>query len=84
LRYFGEENVEECGHCDVCLAGKEKPMNFENPTVKQILSLLSDKLPHRLREVASIDAPRGEIDRAVDFLMAEEKIKREVDKLLLQ
>ena len=84
LRYFGEEDVEECGHCDVCLAGKEKPMTLENPTVKMILALLSDKRPHPLPEVASIDAPQGEISRAVDFLMAEEKIKREVDKLLLQ
>lgn len=84
LRYFGEEDVEECGHCDVCLAGKEKPMTLENPTVKMILALLSDKRSHPLREVASIDAPQGEISRAVDFLMAEEKIKREVDKLLLQ
>lgn len=84
LRYFGEEDVEECGHCDVCLAGKEKLMTLENPTVKMTLALLSDKRPHPLREVASIDAPQGEISRAVDFLMAEEKIKREVDKLLLQ
>ena len=83
LRYFGEEDVEECGHCDVCLAGKERPMTYDNPTVKKILSLLSDKLPHPISEVASIDAPRGEISRAVDFLMAEEKISREVDKLVL-
>lgn len=68
LRYFGEEDVEECGHCDVCLAGKEKPMTLENPTVKKILALLSDKRPHPLREVASVDAPQGEISRAVRFL----------------
>ena len=63
------------------LSGKGKA---DDPTVKMILALLSDKRSHPLREVASIDAPQGEISRAVDFLMAEEKIKREVDKLLLQ
>ncbi len=83
LRYFGEGDVAECGHCDVCLNGRHESMNYKNAAVKLILDLLSDKKPHALDEVAALAAPSGDIDRALRFLVGEEKVTVDVDKLLL-
>lgn len=84
LRYFGEDDVEECGHCDVCLRGRREPVAFKSTTVKLILALLSDKEPHSLDEVAALDAPSEDIDRALRFLVNEEKVNIDVDKLSLR
>ncbi len=83
LRYFGEDDVEECGHCDVCLSDKHESMTFKNATVKLILALLSDKKPHSLDEVAALDAPSEDIDRTLRFLVSEDMVCMDVDKLLL-
>ncbi len=83
LRYFGEDDVAECGHCDVCLNGRHESISYKNAAVKLILALLSDKKPHALDEVAALAAPSGDIDRALRFLVGEEKVTIDVDKLLL-
>lgn len=83
LRYFGEENVKECGHCDVCLKDRHEPMSLDNKTVSLILSLLSDHQWHDLDEVTVLDAPGGAIDRALRFLVDEEKVTVNADKISL-
>ena len=83
LRYFGEDDVGECGHCDVCLKDRHESATFNNTTVKLILALLSDKKPHALDEVAALDAPDDDIDRALRFLVGEGKVRIDGDKLSL-
>ncbi len=83
LRYFGEDDVEECGHCDVCIKGRHEPMTFKNTTVKLILALLSDKEQHSLDEVAALDASNEDIDKALRFLVGEGMVCMDVDKLSL-
>ncbi len=83
LRYFGEDDVEECGHCDVCIKGRHEPMTFKNTTVKLILALLSDKEQHSLDEVAALDASNEDIDKALRFLVGEGMVRMDVDKLSL-
>ena len=83
LRYFGDDDVEECGHCDVCIKGRHESMTFKNDTVKLILGLLSDKQQHSLDEVAALDAPSEEIDKALRFLVGEGMVCTDVDKLSL-
>ncbi len=83
LRYFGEDDVEECGHCDVCIKGRHEPMTFKNTTVKLILALLSDKQQHSLDEVAALDASNEDIDKALRFLVGEGLVRMDVDKLSL-
>ncbi len=83
LRYFGEDDVEECGHCDVCIKGRHEPMTFKNTTVKLILALLSDKQQHSLDEVAALDASNEDIDKALRFLVGEGMVRMDVDKLSL-
>lgn len=84
LRYFGEDDAGECGHCDVCLKDKHEPVTFNNATVKLIMTLLSDNKQHSLDEVAALDAPSEDIDRALRFLVNEEKVTLDVDKLSLR
>ncbi len=84
LRYFGEDDVGECGHCDVCLKDRHKPVSFSDATVKLILALLSDKRQHALAEVSALHAPSADIDRAVRFLVDEEAVTLNVDKLSLR
>ena len=50
-------------------------------TVKKILALLADKLPHELVEVTALDAPSEEIDSALRFLVSEEKVTVDGDKI---
>lgn len=83
LRYFGDDDVEECGHCDVCIKGRHESMTFKNDTVKLILGLLSDKQQHSLDEVAALDAPSEDIDKALRFLVGEGMVCTDVDKLSL-
>ncbi len=83
LRYFGEDDVEECGHCDVCIKDRHGSVTFNNATVKLILALLSDKQQHSLDEVAALDAPSEDIDKALRFLVGEDMVSMDVDKLSL-
>ncbi len=83
LRYFGEDDVEECGHCDACLKDRHESVTFNNATVKLILALLSDKKQHSLDEVAALDAPSEDIDKALRFLVGEDMVSMDVDKLSL-
>ena len=83
LRYFGDDDVEECGHCDVCIKSRHESMTFKNDTVKLILGLLSDKQQHSLDEVAALDAPSEDIDKALRFLVGEGMVCTDVDKLSL-
>jgi ATP-dependent DNA helicase RecQ len=72
LRYFGEENSHDCGHCDVCL---EHKTDTHLPDASlQILNLLVD---HRTRPVAdlyTLPFPSPTIDKALSELIKEEAI----------
>lgn len=81
LRYFGEEYAPECGHCDVCLSDHEPSMAMDEATVKKILYLLGDKKVHRLTDLLNIDASRENIDSALRFLVSEEMVKVDIDKI---
>jgi len=52
LAYFGETDVNDCGHCDVCLEQKQKQFTHEefDLIMTEVVSLLSIK-PHPIREL---------------------------------
>lgn len=83
LAYFGEEMSEDCGHCDVCIDARRHAPSADDDTARKILQMLSDKGVHTLREVYQIDADTTDIDRALRFLISEEKVKVDADKLAL-
>lgn len=81
LRYFGEEYAPQCGHCDVCLSDHEPSRAMDEATVKKILYMLGDKKVHRLTDLLNIDASRENIDSALRFLVSEEMVKVDIDKI---
>lgn len=83
LRYFGETNTKDCGHCDVCIGERRSSMPKDDSTINKILSLLSDKKRHQINEITSIDASTPEIDKAIRFLASEEKIKLDTGAIIL-
>ena len=85
LRYFGEANDHDCGHCDVCLSRRRGGLVSEprmNSAMEQILQLLSDGKPHPIIDLRDIQLPTAELDAALDYLMKEEYV-RQVDGLLV-
>ena len=83
LAYFGEEMSEDCGHCDVCIDARHHTPTADDDAVKKILQLLSDKGVHTLKEVYQIDTGTTALDRALRFLISEEKVKADADKLTI-
>ncbi len=83
LAYFGEEMSEDCGHCDVCIDARRHTPTADDDAVKKILQLLSDKGVHTLKEVYQIDTGTTALDRALRFLICEEKVKADADKLTI-
>ena len=83
LAYFGEERSDDCGHCDVCIDARHHTPTADDDAVKKILQLLSDKGVHTLKEVYQIDAGTTALDRALRFLISEEKVKADADKLTI-
>lgn len=83
LAYFGEGMSEDCGHCDVCIDARHHTPTADDDAVKKILQLLSDKGVHTLKEVYQIDAGTTALDRALRFLISEEKVKADADKLTI-
>ena len=83
LAYFGEEMSEDCGHCDACIDARHHTPTADDDAVKKILQLLSDKGVHTLKEVYQIDAGTTALDRALRFLISEEKVKADADKLTI-
>jgi ATP-dependent DNA helicase RecQ len=79
LRYFGQENDNNCNQCDVCLAHRAEGLVNEarlNDAAKKIMQLLDDGKPHFITEIKSIELPVSELDAAIDFLTDEEYIIR--------
>jgi hypothetical protein len=85
LRYFGEANDHDCGHCDVCLSRRRGGLVSEprmNSAMEQILQLISDGKPHPITDLRDIQLPTAELDAALDYLMKEEYV-RQADGLLV-
>lgn len=76
LSYFGEEDIEDCGQCDVCLErrnDKEAREEFKN-VEQQILELLGDGQRHFIRDLYKVKARDSVLDDALEYLVQEEKV----------
>lgn len=77
LRYFGETDVNDCNHCDVCLERKTDQLSadrLEGP-IGKIMELLRDGEPHFITEILRLGLPTRQLEGALQYLVAEEKIE---------
>ncbi len=75
--YFGEENVEACGHCDNCLHGGLNGEVFSQEDLLQIRRLLQEK-PQTLTDIINkLGWAKDKVKKIVGYLMREQKIGSE-------
>ena len=74
LKYFGEKNSHDCGHCDVCQ--EVFPADIDEAR-KDILQLTSDGQRHHITELHRIPCPMQAIDHALADLIQEEYLLHE-------
>ncbi|MBR5483991.1 MAG: RecQ family ATP-dependent DNA helicase [Alistipes sp.] len=78
-RYFGDNEAQPCGICDVCLAKRKRAKNDANTLCDTILHLLSKK-PLDAREISrQIKADLQTVAASIDILKAENKISATSD-----
>ncbi len=78
-RYFGDNEAQPCGICDVCLAKRKREKNDTNTLCDTILHLLSKK-PLDAREISrQIKADLQIVAASIDILKAENKISATSD-----
>ena len=76
LHYFGEEDSDDCGMCDICLSKNKTLTNreAEKEAERQILQLLSDQQSHHVTQLRKITLPYEQIEEALERLLLEEDI----------
>lgn len=76
LHYFGEEDSDDCGMCDICLSKNKTLTNreAEKEAERQILQLLSDQQSHHVTQLRKIPLPYEQIEEALERLLLEEGI----------
>ena len=76
LHYFGEEDSDDCGMCDICLSKNKTLTNreAEKEAERQILQLLSDQQSHHVTQLRKIQLPYEQIEEALERLLLEEDI----------
>jgi ATP-dependent DNA helicase RecQ len=77
LKYFGEENVDDCGHCDVCLSKKNKTPDSSgmNQIIDEILARLSAEEMELEELLRMMDYPEKHVIKAVRFLADNKQVK---------
>ena len=79
LRYFGENLQSDCNQCDVCSKSKH-----DDTVEDKIIRLLDDYEWHQLTDIMKIDASSPDLDRAIKYLVQEEIIHIDGDKISLK
>lgn len=79
LRYFGEKTTHDCGQCDICLKSEH-----DDSAREKIMQLLKDNEWHQLKDVMKIDAESTDLDYALKYLVQEEVIHIDGDKISLK
>ena len=86
LKYFGETDTVDCGHCDVCLAkkkGNESVSVLINQIIKEIKLYLSDRAVEFEELMESLDYSDGDITRALRFMSDSGQIRVIDSKIIL-
>ncbi len=82
-RYFGEKDLQPCGHCDNCLAKQNKKgeLILNNQRVNRLKSVLADGKGKQLKEIARLTGSgKEELKELLSFLVREEKVETRDNK----
>ncbi|TYP92714.1 ATP-dependent DNA helicase RecQ [Fodinibius salinus] len=73
-QYFGEEKVQECGHCDNCLSNEAQEISVSESDVKRLKELLEEdgKTFNEIR--AAFDWSEARAKQLLGYLIREEKV----------
>ncbi len=71
LRYFGETGGNDCGHCDVCVEGRQTQARQAETL---IMRLLDDGEPHHVSELHALAADYAELSPVLEQLLREERV----------
>ncbi|MCL1938502.1 MAG: RecQ family ATP-dependent DNA helicase [Candidatus Azobacteroides sp.] len=76
LKYFGEEDTEDCGHCDVCLSKKNRNLSASSmhQMMNEIRSCLSEKEMDMDELIRKMDYPDKRLIQALRFLADSKQI----------
>ncbi len=76
LRYFGETDTKDCGHCDICLSRQDElpPTDATTQAQTQITALLSDGQPHPIDHLHRLSLDLKVLQAALAQLIAEQAI----------
>ena len=81
LRYFGETESEDCGHCDVCRARRKE--SSDEALRQAILQQLADRKGHALAEIKALFG-HVKAGQVLNRLMAEEQVATDGSKIWLK
>lgn len=72
--YFGEENVEACGHCDNCLRDGIERRMFSRDDLFKIKQILQDE-PHTLSDIVKkLGWAKTKVKKVISYLLREQKL----------
>lgn len=85
LHYFGEDDVADCGHCDVCLdrRGKLTGEADMDAVRRCIEGMLGDGQKHHITELLRIKMHSEVVDATLEYMMREELVYQEDGYLFL-
>lgn len=85
LHYFGEQHTKDCTQCDVCLNHRtnRSSANLPEQIRQEILTLLSDHLPHSIAELKTLRHSPHLLNDALRYLINEELILFEDETIRL-
>lgn len=81
LRYFGETESEDCGHCDICRARRKE--SSDEALRQAILQQLADQKGHTLAEIKALFG-HVKAGQVLNRLMAEEQVATDGSKIWLK
>lgn len=81
-RYFGEQNVSACGHCDNCLSNDKSENSLTDADLQQIKSVLSGGAKTFSQIAQQCEWSKSRAKRLIGYLIREEKVISEGDKYI--
>ena len=84
LRYFGEENAEDCGMCDVCRKDKKAKTANIQTVENSVRELLKDGKFHPITALNQLNVNRELLDYVIRYFTDEEIIQIKDNKIALK